>query len=270
MPANTRRVVLLTGLVLAVVLLPRVRAADATQPLPGMTYDSIRDLPDFSGGWSLKPPIPDPPLALMRPALAAKLKGWSARTTRGVDPADVDGLKRSYCAPPKFAGFNGGLQDYVEFLFTPGRVTITNELGLVRRIRLTREPLPAGREPSNAGTSVGHWEGQTLVVETGLLDPGIGVGEPIRKLPIKMGRNVRIVERISLKDANSLQIVSRTTAPDVYTSPYETTSVYLRDRTHEFQDITNCTERDRAFDGATGRERFDMTPPPDLPPPPSK
>ena len=270
MPPNTRRVVLLTGLVLTAAPFPRAQAADAPQPLPGMTYDSIPSLPDFSGGWSLKPPVPDPPQKLLRPEVAATLKGWSVKTTQGVDPADVDGLKRSYCGPPRFAGFNGGLQDYVEFLFTPGRVTITNELGLVRRIRLTREPLAAGREPSNAGTSVGHWEGQTLVVETAALDPGIGLGEPIRKLPIKMGKNVRIVERFSLNGADSLQIVTRTTAPDVYTSPYETTTVYLRDRTHEFQDITNCTERDRAFDGATGRERFDMTPPPDLPPPPSK
>ncbi|HEY4211720.1 MAG TPA: hypothetical protein VGM84_09590 [Steroidobacteraceae bacterium] len=269
MRADTRLVVL-TGLVLAAALFPRVQAADEATPLPGMTYDSIRSLPDFSGAWSLKPPIPDPPQNLMRPEVAATLKVWSAKTVRGVDPADADGLKRSYCAPPKFAGFNGGLQDYVEFLFTPGRVTITNELGLIRRIGLTREPLPAGGEPSNAGASVGHWEGQTLVVETAALDPGIGVGEPIRKLPIKMGRNVRIVERISLKDDGSLQIVSRTTAPDVYTSPYEATTVYLRDRKHKFQDITNCTERDRAFDGATGRERFDMTPPSDLPPPPSK
>jgi hypothetical protein len=80
---------------------------------------------------------------------------------------------------------------------------------------------------------------------------------------------VRIVERVSLTKPDVLQVVTQVTAPDVYTRPVETTTLYNRDRTHVFQSITNCVENDRAFDGATGKERFDMTPPADLPPPPS-
>jgi hypothetical protein len=236
-----------------------------------MTYESLKDLPDFSGWWSLAPEsiagAVAPALPPFKPKAAAIMKDWTARTAAGQDPADVDRMKRSYCGPARFSGFNGGLQDYVEFLFTPGRVTITNELGLLRRIRLNR-PLPEDPADTNTGVSVGHWEGHTLVIETEGLHSDIGFAEPRNKLPIKIGRHVRITERISLKEPDLLEIVSQTTAPDILTQPYQTTSLFRRDRQHEFQEITNCVRNDRAFDNATGRERFDMTPPADLPPPP--
>jgi hypothetical protein len=240
----------------------------ATPAQPGMTYDSLKELPDFSGAWSLTGLPPPPLLEPMKPAVAAFLKDWVAKTSSGIDPAEFDGMKRSYCGPQKFTGFNGGLQDYVEFLFTPGRVTVTNELGLIRRIVLNA-PVPTHPEETNTGFSVAHWEGQTLVVETVGISPEVGLTEPLRKLPVKIGRNVRIVERVSLTKPDVLQVVTQVTAPDVYTRPVETTTLYNRDRTHVFQSITNCVENDRAFDGATGKERFDMTPPADLPPPPS-
>jgi hypothetical protein len=250
-----------------IVAMPGV-AADA-QSAPGMTYDSIKALPDFSGWWSLSGLPPPPQFKPMKPEVAAFLQSWFAKTAAGTDPEDVDGMKRSYCGQQKFSGFNGGLQDYVEFLFTPGRVTITNELGLTRRIALNaRVPIEHGE--TNTGLSVAHWEGQTLVIETVGLNRDISLNEPLRKLPVKIGKKARIVERLSLKEPDVLQIVTQVTAPDVYTAPVETTTIYARDRKHVFQEITNCSEHDRAFDGATGRERFDMTPPADLPPPPSK
>jgi hypothetical protein len=259
----------MTALMAGTVLAATPGAPTDTTPKPGASYDSLKDLPDFSGWWSLVGFPPPPGTQSMKPEVAAAFKSWSAKTAAGTDPADVDGMKRSYCGPQRFSGFNGGLQDYVEFLFTPGRVTITNELGLIRRIALNARA-PAQHEQTNSGISVAHWEGRTLVVETVGLNPDIGLNEPVRKLPIKIGRNARIVERLSLKEPDVLQIVTQVTAPAVYTAPVETTTLYARDRKHVFQEITNCAENDRAFDGATGRERFDMTPPPDLPPPPSK
>jgi hypothetical protein len=259
----------LTALLTGALIVGVVGASAATPPQPGMTYESMKDLPDFSGWWSLMGFPPPPQVQSMKPEVAAFFRGWSAKTAAGTDPEDVDGMKRSYCGPQKFSGFNGGLQDFVEFLFTPGRVTITNELGLVRRIALNA-PAPTGHAETNTGASVAHWEGRTLVVETIALNRDMSLNEPLRKLPIKIGRNVRIVERLSLKEPDVLQIVTQVTAPDVYTAPAETTTLYARDRKHVFQEITNCVENDRAFDGATGRERFDMTPPADLPPPPSK
>src|SRR5512142_293552 len=77
----------------------------AVAPAPGMTYESLKDLPDFSGWWSLTPesiagalaPAPPP----FKPKAAAVMKEWMGRTAAGQDPADVDKMKRSYCGPAR-------------------------------------------------------------------------------------------------------------------------------------------------------------------------
>ena len=149
-------------------------------------------------------------------------------------------------------------------------MTIINELGLIRRISLSSEPFREDPAETNTGVSIGHWEGRTLVVDTRGLSHDIGWDEPRNKMPIRIGRHARIVERFSLEEPDTLRIVARITAPDLLAVPYEVTTLYSRDRSHVFQEITNCVQNDRAFDDTTGRERFDLTPPADLPPPPSK
>lgn len=53
-----------------------------------------------------------------------------------------------------------------QIIQTPGRVTIINEYNhVVRRIYLRRR-LPTHPAPSYEGASVGHWEGNTLVIDT--------------------------------------------------------------------------------------------------------
>ena len=93
-----------------------------------------------------------------------------ARARAGV--ADEVATPRDlYCRPSQFVGYSGGFVESVEFLFTPGRVTLANESGLVRRIYTDGRPLPVDAETTNTGFSVGRWEGQTLVVETVGLHP---------------------------------------------------------------------------------------------------
>ena len=83
-----------------------------------------------------------------------------------------------------------------EILFTPDRVTVFFEVyGSVRRIRLDHDPGSLDVLPRAMGQSFGHWEGDTLVVETtNIRKEGVGIfsGNP----PISSAR--RIVERISL------------------------------------------------------------------------
>src|SRR5262249_38483228 len=133
-----------------------VSAAEKTTPLP-----------DWSGWWTLEKRVNDefaeapPPL---RPADLARY--WEARR----DDANADPGR--FCRPQQFTGYSGGFTEAVEFLFTPGRVTLTNEGGLIRRIYTDGRALPTEHQYSNVGTSIGHWEGQTLVVETVDINPG--------------------------------------------------------------------------------------------------
>jgi hypothetical protein len=168
------------------------------------------------------------------------------------------------CLPPFFFGVSGGPYHQFEFLFTPGRVTIADEMNLVRRISLD-QALPAEVHESNAGTSVGHWEGDTLVVETTGIDHTRSL--LVGRFPV--GKGVHVVERIRLKEPDLLEIAIELTAPAVLTAPFKDTFLYKRDRNHAFEDQGSCTEADRSIDHVALKEQFDLTPPEDLPPPPA-
>ncbi len=187
------------------------------------------------------------------------------RAARGSDIPDP----LRHCRPWRFTGSSGRFTEALEFLFTPGRVTLTNERGLIRRIYTDGRPMPAELEPANTGTSIGHWEGETLVVETtginpGALYPNTGPGA------VAIGENAVISERIFLRDANTLQFDIVTVAPDIFTAPDRRSRLYSRLDKTMANEVSFCSESDRSVEPGTGRQRFDMTPPGDLPPPPSR
>ena len=173
---------------------------------------------------------------------------------------DIDPDPLRYCRPLQFTGSSGGFTEAVEFLFTPGRVTITNEMGLIRRIYTDGRALPADPDFTNTGFSVGRWEGQALVVETVGINPEAryparGPGAPA------IGADVRITERIFLKDPGTLQFDIVTEAPDVLTQPDRRTRLYTRVPKTAANEITFCADDDRSIDPGSGKQRFDMTPP---------
>jgi hypothetical protein len=285
---------LLAGMVAATYL---VSDGAAAADLPGMTYESLEDLPDFAGSWipipaplvtpassaSPQAPLPSAPAAVGQQAAleaAAQLALFSC-SRRGAAEIRPEVIARCrefipqafakppvdyFCAKPKFAGLppeglDGGS---FEVLFTPGRVTIALESGLVRRVYLRDEPPAGALHASAGGTSIGRWEGSTLVIETTGLDP---------QAPFipgsTLGANASVLERISLQDADILEIESTLTAPAVLLAPLAIRAQYRRARDRLFTDSDKCVEGDRSFDIAGGKERFDLTPPEDLPPPPS-
>jgi hypothetical protein len=238
-------------------------AADSAR-LPGLTYESLRALPDWSGWWALRPIPENSPGAVpppMRPEDLARLR--AARVT-----PDADADPGRFCRPEQFVGVNVRPAPSIEFLFTPGRVTLTNELGVVRRIYTDGRQLPPDTEDSNMGTSIGHWEGKTLVVETTRINPRARFPDPNPgALPI--GRNAKVMERITLK-GEYLELAVVVTAPDILTAPYARKYSFVRDPKTFPQELVICAENDRAIDAATGTQRFDLTPPADLPPPPAQ
>jgi hypothetical protein len=242
----------------------------AAQAAPGMTYESLAALPDWSGAWGalVRPTTPVIDLLMkepspMQPAALEELRRVKKATDAGVDP----GLATSdYCRPFAYGGLNAGLEGRLEFLFTPGRVTITSESGLIRRVFTDGRKLPDDVEESNAGTSVGHWEGKTLVVETAGLNPEADIFG-VRTAP-SIGSNARTTERISVRDDGVMEFDTTLTAPDVLREPLRFTMTYQRLGDLPMGEYTSCPTYDRAIDPATGKQRFDLTPPPDLPPPP--
>ncbi len=197
-------------------------AAEPSRSTPHASYETLKSLPDWQGWWGLESPV----LTEFRTA-PAPLKPELVSALQTVMASDAGGGRDLYCRPSQFTGYSGGFVESVEFLFTPGRVTLTNESGLIRRIYTDGRSLPRDVDASNTGLSVGHWEGQTLVVETTRIDPKALYPQPFSGA-IPVGRDVKIVERISLRDPDTLQFVISTTAPDIFTAPDQRTRVYSR------------------------------------------
>lgn len=242
--------------------------AEAQTPanaIPGASYASLAELPDWSGWWladaarttqqqlSSQPPPFNPEAARARSAALA-----------------ADALAPfAYCRPREFTGQSGGFTEAMEFLLTPGRVTLTTERGLLRRIYTDGRRMPEDLEYTNTGTSIGRWDGGTLVIETAGIDPRVHYPSPSAG-SIPFGQNVVIHERVYLVDENTLRIDIETVAPDIFTAPDERSQLYRRLSKTMGNEISWCSESDRSLDPTTGQQRFDTTPPRDLPPPPSR
>ena len=165
----------------------------------------------------------------------------------------------------RFSGrTGGGPAGMMEFLFTPGRVTIVTDGSTVRRIYTTGQEIPKDY-PTAMGFSTGHWEGKTLVVHTTNLDPQtrlLAVGEA--------GEGFTIDERIYLKKADVLEIDATITAPDLFSEPYHLPPQVFQKMAFKPELLQNYLGETAPHDRSVveGGQQFDLTPPKDIPPPP--
>jgi hypothetical protein len=240
------------------------RTTQIPAALPGQSYASLAQLPDWSGWWQGV----DGPGGMMLyrnnkplflPEVRRQLDGFYTH-------ANV-ASHGEYCRPVAFVGHNGGFFDDVEFLFTPGRLTISNESGLLRRIDLDGRTLPDQPDESNIGTAVGQWSGTTLNIQTAGLKSTALFPENSPEMPA-IGKNARVVEKIWLDEKQQLVIETELTAPALLSAPLRYTVRYERERGHQVREHDTCAVHDRQIDPSTGLQRFDLTPPGDLPPPP--
>jgi hypothetical protein len=81
---------------------------------------------------------------------------------------------------------------------------------------------------------------------------------------------VHVLERIRLNEQDQLVVETELTAPELLVAPLNYTIVYRRDPDYVYRDHDVCSLNDRSIDPVTGLERFDLTPPADLPPPPPR
>jgi hypothetical protein len=96
---------------------------------------------------------------------AAKAKGENLQT------------QNANCRPPGMPSIMR-MPYPIEFLFSPDRVTIITETdSQVRRIYTDGRKLPDDPDPTFNGSSVGHWEGKVLVVDTIGLNPVTSLSE---------------------------------------------------------------------------------------------
>ncbi len=122
-------------------------------------------------------------------------------------------------------------------------VMLLEEGNAYRQIYLDGRPLPKDPQPSWFGYSTGHWEGDTLVVETnGLNDKTFldGVGHP-------RSESMRISERYRRPDVGHLDVQLRFDDPVYYTKPWGVTVHHVLQADSDILEyICEENEKDRA------------------------
>lgn len=176
-------------------------------PIPRTTWDGK---PNFSGVYWPETTITSPPVSLdslYRPDVREYREGGGAAKGlidwRGIDTPNY------HCWPASPSEGSTGMT--VQLVSAPGYMLMINEgLGYFRIIPIVGEngqpPRRRGR-PSFMGSSVGRWEGDTLVVEVTDFNgkPWLGPARPPNQLPQTSSDALRIVERWSRPDAQSLE-----------------------------------------------------------------
>ncbi len=199
----------------------------------------LSSLPDWAGIWTLDFPkrgSPPPEEPSLTPPAAAELKVLQAEEAKNEEPP----TESANCLPPGMPTIM--FQPYdVEFLFTPGRVTIIQEAYMqVRRVFTDGRPHPANLDPTFNGHSIGHWEGDTLVIDT----VGLGHKTPLGYNRLDHGPSLHTIERIHLLSPDTMVDEMTLIDPDVLAKPWHTVHTFTRHRDWDQMEFI-CEENNR-------------------------
>jgi hypothetical protein len=196
----------------------------------GSSWGDISRMPDFfSGMWQSSSAMVDGPT---NAKLTDKAKAYVQRYTpvNDIPLAGVD-CKNPGLPITQRAG------SPLKFMFEPGMISVYIEQASMTRFIRLNDKLPSAPDPSYLGTSVARWEGDTLVVESvGFRDDIVfqyTTREPKKEETSFLNRsvfgphgpNLRMVERMRLRDPDTLEIKLTIYDDTVFVGPYESQPV---------------------------------------------
>jgi hypothetical protein len=198
-------------------------AVEGAQPSRAAQWTQLASLPDWTGIWevdwrNVRRAPPRPPMKLT-PEYQRRLDAFRAAQKDGENVQS----EAANCVPTGMPGIM--TQPYpIEFLFQPGKVVILTETFMqYRHVFTDGRKLPEDPDPYFNGHSIGHWEGDTLVVET------IGFNPNTTLAPgVPHSDQLRLVERIRRVSPQWMEIETTMTDPVVLAEPYKVTSSYGR------------------------------------------
>lgn len=133
------------------------------------------------------------------------------------------------------------------FYYTPGVIILaglSDYYNVWRRIYMDGRSHPEDLEPTYFGHSIGHWEGDVLVVDTVGISP-----EAKLAMGIRFGTDrTHLVERIRLIGPDKLEIRKTVTNPDVFTQPVDFVVVRERVADYEFPETFCFSDHEATYD----------------------
>ncbi len=247
-------------LVLSVAVVALATAASAQKPAAdpnfvpkrATAYSEVTKWPDWSGVWSpdwstlFGPGARAAPTDLT-PEAQAKLDAFNAAKKKGEHQQNAS----ANCLPVGMPQLMR--QPYpIEFIYSPGRVTLFAETySQARRIYLNTD-FPKDPENLFNGNSIGHWEGDTLVVDTIGFSPetDIAAGVPHND-------KMKIHERIHKVSPTRIVIDTTITDPGVLSKPFTYSQAYDKKPGWHIREYV-CEENDRDSADAEGRAHLDL------------
>jgi hypothetical protein len=220
-------------------------AAGTVQNPPPQAKDwaALASLPDWSGVWTpnmtdQRRRIESDPVPWNK-AAAAQIAKLVADEQRG----DPKGLFVN-CLPEAMPSWMLITHNALEFLFTPGRVTMLGESdgNRLRRIYTDGRGHPEDPDPTFHGHSVGHWENDTLVVDTIAILPEtyLAVSEAVG---IPNNGDLHVIERIHLDKPDVLRDDLEIIAPHILTKSWKTSRFLFRQRARKYDIVEGvCLE----------------------------
>ena len=223
-----------------------ISGATGTPPPKPETWAAIGKLPDFSGVWELVfargGPPPEPPA--LTPEYAAKMKAYQAEEAKGGNQDNTT----ANCVPPGMPQIMN--QPYpMEFLFTPGKITVVIEAySQMRRIFTDGRKHPDDPDQTYNGHSIGRWDGDTLVVDS----MGFVADTPLSQGGIAHSDKMRVEERLRISAPDTMEIRTTVTDPVALTKPWTSVKTLKR---HRSWDITEyvCEQNNRNFVNDEGK-----------------
>jgi hypothetical protein len=220
-------------------------------------------VPDWRGVWSAYPNPFDggydpfapskgpPPPGMVPPYKPEYLAQFQQNLQQFMDRKPIRGLNNGmFCTPAGLLVFMIGVYP-MQFVVGPDLVAVVSEYE--NRYRLIYTDGRAHRpdaEPTYQGDSVGHWEGDTLVVETTNMRTDTTLGG----LGEIHSEQARVVERIRRVDSNWMEIESTVHDAVMLTEPWVVKRRYELKPDWALQDY-NCRENNRNEVDAQGIER---------------
>jgi len=202
----------LTALALSVLALPAAAAA-APADLAGLWRLDGPFQPEMKTADGKEPPLKPEARRLLQQRIAARRAGKSG-----------DGVE--ICLPPGTPRIMWMDRPFM-LVVTPAKVTLLHEYQhTIRHIPLDEASPPADQlDPTYGGTSVGRWEGDTLVIET----TGFNDLTQLDQAGLPHSTELKVVERLRLVDGGStLEDVVTITDPQAYERPWTARVAFKR------------------------------------------
>lgn len=238
------------------------RNPDGSANLNAPTPRTLDGKPDLSGIWTMMCPTAKGPMMCLPETYVSRdfadvgrsLDGglpyqpWAAEAVKARRAENGKDDPFTHCLPGTPARIHT-VPFLRKIVQTPGLVLFLSEANAwYRQIFTDGRPLPEDPNPSWNGYSIGHWEGDTLVVETaGFLD-----GQWLDRWGSPLTDNARMTERFRRPNFGTLEIELAVNDPKAYTKPWSvrfTQSIALNT---ELMDWI-CLENEKDFPHLVGK-----------------